>query len=81
MANSIGWGQGSNNNNIGWGLGAYVNLIYWGKQQKTSWAGETDIFGGLFQINLGFQSRVTPDLGIFEASQCLTNNLMNFKTL
>ena len=68
MANSIGWGQGANNNNIGWGLGAYVNLISWGKSQKTSLARETDIFGGLFQINLGFQGRVAPDLGTFESS-------------
>ncbi len=81
MANNIGWGQGANNNNIGWGLGAYNNAISWGKSQNLSWAGETDIFGGLFQINLSFQSRVSTDSGIFESQQCLINNLMNFKTL
>lgn len=42
--NVIGWGLGVINNVINWGRGA-VNSINWGILQKTSPAGETEIYG------------------------------------
>jgi hypothetical protein len=81
MVNSIGWGQGAGNNGIGWGQGAANNLISWGKSQILSWAGETDIAGGIYALSTNFQTRIATDLGTFEAQQCLINTLQTFKTL
>jgi len=44
MANSNGWGDGSENNSIGWGKAA-SNAISWGKSQLSSWSGLTNISG------------------------------------
>ena len=44
MANSNGWGDGSENNAIGWGKAA-SNAISWGKSQTTSLSGLTNITG------------------------------------
>lgn len=77
MANSIGWGQGSSNNSIGWGQGDINNNIAWGIVYGLSWSGETDITGGqayLVTFVDNFQSRVTTDLGTFEAYSCLYNS-------
>lgn len=77
MANSIGWGQGSSNNSIGWGQGDVNNNIAWGIVYGLSWSGETDIMGGqayLVTFVDNFQSRVTTDLGTFEAYSCLYNS-------
>jgi hypothetical protein len=77
MANSIGWGQGSSNNSIGWGQGDINNNIAWGIVYGLSWSGETDIMGGqayLVTFIDNFQSRVTTDLGTFEAYSCLYNS-------
>ena len=41
------WGQGAKNNNIGWGQGAVNNNISWGSVHADSWAGDTDIVGGI----------------------------------
>ena len=41
------WGQGAKNNNIGWGQGAVNNDISWGSFHTESWAGDTDINGGV----------------------------------
>ena len=41
------WGQGAKNNNIGWGQGAVNNDISWGAVHADSWAGDTDIVGGI----------------------------------
>lgn len=47
MANSNGWGDGASNNSIGWGQGAVNNSISWGDSHELSWAGLTDIVGGI----------------------------------
>jgi hypothetical protein len=47
MANSNGWGDGAANNSIGWGQGAVNNSIDWGNSHDESWAGLTDIVGGI----------------------------------
>ena len=47
MANSNGWGDGASNNAIGWGQGAVNNSISWGESHDESWAGLTDIVGGI----------------------------------
>jgi hypothetical protein len=39
------WGLGVINNVINWGRGAFNNLISWGIVQKTSLAGDTEIYG------------------------------------
>lgn len=39
------WGLGVINNVINWGRGAFNNLINWGILQKTSPAGDTEIYG------------------------------------
>jgi hypothetical protein len=39
------WGLGVINNVINWGRGAFNNLISWGIVQKTSPAGDTEIYG------------------------------------
>ena len=44
MANSNGWGDGSENNSINWGKAA-LNAISWGKSQLSSWSGLTNISG------------------------------------
>ena len=41
----MGWGLGVINNVINWGRGAFNNLISWGIVQKTSRAGDTEIYG------------------------------------
>jgi hypothetical protein len=41
----MGWGRGVINNVINWGRGAFNNLISWGIVQKTSPAGDTEIYG------------------------------------
>lgn len=41
------WGQGAKNNDIGWGQGAVNNDISWGSFHAESWAGDTDINGGV----------------------------------
>jgi hypothetical protein len=40
MANTIGWGQGVNND-IGWGQGSTNNDIGWGSVYEVSESGET----------------------------------------
>ena len=40
MANTIGWGQGVNND-IGWGQGSTNNSIGWGSVYEVSESGET----------------------------------------
>lgn len=52
MANSNGWGDGASNNSIGWGQGAVNNSISWGDSHELSWAGLTDIVGGISPTNL-----------------------------
>ncbi len=78
MANSIGWGQGATNNSIGWGQGDINNNISWGISQRLSYAGETDITGGLAYLTTftnSFQNRVIADGGTFEAYRCLYEKL------
>jgi hypothetical protein len=41
------FGQGAVNNDIGWGQGASNNDIGWGSIHELSWAGDTDIVGGV----------------------------------
>jgi len=81
MANSIGWGQGANNNNIGWGQGAFNNLISWGYSHYISYSGETDIVGNEGGITFNFTTRVLADSGIFEAQSCLLTTLTNLDTI
>lgn len=78
MANSIGWGQGATNNSIGWGQGDINNNIGWGISQSLSYAGQTDITGGLYYLTSfvnTFSARVIADSGTFEATTCLYNNI------
>ena len=78
MANSIGWGQGSSNNSIGWGQGDINNNIAWGIAYNFAYAGQTDITGGMAYLVTfvnNFQTRVTTDLGTFEAYSCLYNTI------
>ena len=77
MANSIDWGQGANNNEIGWGQGAFNNSIGWGSVYNVSWSGETELKGDEGGIVKAFNIRVLADTGIFEAKQCLVNQLEN----
>jgi hypothetical protein len=78
MANSIGWGFGASNNDIGWGQGSVNNNISWGISHQLSYAGQTDITGGLLYlipfVN-SFQTRVVADSGTFEAYSCLYNSI------
>ena len=79
MANSIGWGYGSSNNSIGWGQGDVNNNIAWGYAYRYANAGQTDILGNLAYLTTyenAFQSRVTTDLGTFEAYSCLYNTML-----
>lgn len=79
MANSIGWGQGVVNNSAGWGQGAINNTILWGRVQYSTESEETNIFGDLApltQIVTDFETRVTTDLGTFEAFDCLFASLL-----
>lgn len=80
MANSIGWGQGATNNSIEWGRGNINNNIGWGIVYGFSYAGQTDIVGGLAYLATfinDFQSRVVADSGTLEAYTCLYNSINN----
>jgi hypothetical protein len=81
MANSIGWGQGANNNTIGWGQGAFNNNIYWGYSHYSSYSGETDIVGNEGGINTNFMNRIISDSGIIEAQSCLLLTLKNLDSI
>lgn len=69
------WGQGAKNNDIGWGQGASNNNINWGASHFVSHSGETNITGLEGVLTLAFETRVLADGGVFEAKQCLRNNL------
>ena len=82
MANNIGWGQGAVNNAIGWGQGAINNLIGWGSVYFNSYSGETDIIGSpVPSLIINFKSRVSTDLGLFEAESCLNTTLTNLNNI
>lgn len=74
MANNINWGQGANND-IYWGQGAVTNDISWGSVYSVSWAGETELLGDEGKDAIDFRTRVTDDGGVFEAFNCLTNEI------
>lgn len=82
MANNIGWGQGAVNNAIGWGKGAINNLIGWGSIYLLSYSGETDIIGSpVPTLIANFKIRISTDLGVFEAENCLNALLTNLNTI
>lgn len=74
MANNINWGQGANND-IYWGQGAVTNTISWGSVYSVSWSGETELLGDEGKDAIGFRTRVLADEGVFEAFNCLTNEI------
>jgi len=75
MAKSIDWGQGANNNLIGWGQGAANNNIGWGFVYNVSWSGETELLGDEGKDAVAFRTRVVADSGVFEAFDCLINEI------
>ena len=77
MANNIDWGQGVNNNDISWGQGAINNDIGFGSVYGASWSGETEILGNEIEAVIDFIARIATDSGVFEAKQCLINNIEN----
>lgn len=82
MANNIGWGQGAINNAIGWGQGVVNNLIGWGSIYLLTWSGETDILGSSFSVLVtNFKSRVSTDLGTFEAENCLNSFIYSLNNI
>ena len=72
--NNINWGK-SANNQIGWGQGAVNNSIYWGSIYDDSYSGETELLGDEGKYALEFRTRVLADEGVFEAFNCLTNEI------
>jgi hypothetical protein len=81
MSNSIGWGQGANNNGIGWGQGAFNNSIGWGSSHYVSYAGETEIVGNEGGLAYDFSVRISADSGVFEANSCLLTSLNNLEII
>ena len=77
MANNIDWGQGVNNNDIGWGQGSINNDIGFGSVYGASWSGDTEILGNEIEAVIDFIARIDTDSGVFEAKQCLINNIEN----
>ena len=69
------WGQGAKNNDIGWGQGASNNTVGWGSAHFVSWSPKTNLTGLEAVLTLAFEGRVVADSGVFEAKQCLKNNL------
>ena len=72
------WGQGAKNNDSGWGQGATNNTTGWGASHFVSWSPETNLTGLEAVLTLAFEARILADSGIFEARQCLKNQLYEF---
>lgn len=80
MVNSIGWGQGADNNSIGWGQGA-INNIAWGKECYNSDSQQTDLTGDYAFLDTfitSFSDVVTTDLGVFEGTSCLYYTIKSY---
>jgi hypothetical protein len=72
----MNWGLGVINNIINWGRGAVTNTISWGASYLTSWSGKTNIVGTEGVIINNFNTRIVSNSGIYEANDCLTNQLI-----
>lgn len=74
------WGLGVINNVINWGRGAFNNLISWGIVQKTSPAGDTEIYGSRYDSDTQAFLNVTgiTDTTIISALDTLVVDLKGF---